>query len=98
MGSPAKILIIEDSQDLAELYRKALSTPAVVVDLAPGGDVDFCAEQLGTYGAIIIDLSLPLVSGLDVTKKLRQRGYTGKIIAISGTDHEGVRTACLLSG
>ncbi len=98
MVAQSKILIIEDSRDLADLYRLALSRNSIQVDLAENGEEGYRIALSQEYGAILVDVNLPIKDGITVTKELRKNGYKGKIIALSGNDQDSVRTQCLSSG
>lgn len=98
MSPQSKILIIEDSRDLADLYRLALSRSAIQVDLAENGEEGYRIALSQEYGAILVDVNLPVKDGITVTRELRKNGYKGKIIALSGNDQEAVRNQCISSG
>jgi len=75
-----RVLIVEDEQDIADLIKHALER---------GGDTD--AEVVGSGDdalrvvrqqppdLIILDLNLPVLSGLDVCRALRSRPATSRI-------------------
>lgn len=98
MNDQSKVLIIEDSRDLADLYKLALARNSIQVDLAENGEEGYRIALSQEYGAIIVDVNLPMKDGITVTKELRQNGYKGKIIALSGNDQEAVRNQCISSG
>lgn len=98
VSAQIKILIIEDSKDLADLYRLALTQNALQVDLAEDGEEGYRIALSQDYGAIIVDVNLPFKDGITVTRDLRKNGYKGKIIAISGNDQKAMRDRCMSSG
>ena len=66
-----RILIVEDEQKVADFIRKGLQQEGYAVDaVADGEEAAYQAENFG-YDAIILDLMLPKLPGLDVLKKIR---------------------------
>jgi DNA-binding response OmpR family regulator len=67
----SKILIIEDDQVVANIYRNKLVVEGHKVECAPDGETGL--ELLHSFqpDALILDLMLPGISGIEVLKKLR---------------------------
>src|SRR5688572_23743171 len=69
-----RVLVVEDEPDIAALIKQTLERDGGLdVDVAMTGEVALrrAAERLPD--AVIIDLSLPTVDGLDVCRILRER-------------------------
>ncbi len=66
-----KILIIEDDQLVANIYRNKFALEGFTAETASDGDVGL--ELLNTFrpDAVLLDLVLPRVTGLEVMRKLR---------------------------
>ena len=66
-----KILIIEDDQIVANIYRNKLAVDGFAVEVAHDGETGL--ELLRTFHpqAMILDLMLPKLSGVDVIKQVR---------------------------
>ncbi len=79
----ARILIIEDEVRLAEIIRKGLKDEKHSVDIAFNGEDGLWAAQGNEYDVIILDLMLPLLSGLDICNKLRADGCDTPIIMLT---------------
>lgn len=69
-----KILLVEDHPELREWVAKALVQEGNVVDTADRGDHAEHFLLTGEYDAVLLDLSLPGMDGLDVLRNLRARG------------------------
>lgn len=69
-----KILLVEDHPELREWVAKALSQEGNVVDATDRGDHAEHFLLTGEYDAVLLDLSLPGMDGLDVLRNLRARG------------------------
>lgn len=66
-----KILVVEDELKLAKAIQKALQLQKYVVDLALDGEEGYDLATDAKYDAIILDLMLPKLSGIEVCQKLR---------------------------
>ena len=67
-----KILVIEDSRDMAHLLELHLPDLGCEVDVVHDGCVGL-ERALGTpYDLIILDLMLPGMEGLDICRRLRR--------------------------
>ncbi len=66
-----KILIIEDDQLVANIYRNKFALEGFTAETAADGDVGL--ELLNSFrpDAVLLDLVLPRVTGLEVMRKLR---------------------------
>jgi DNA-binding response OmpR family regulator len=64
-------LIVEDDEDINEIFRQALSAAGFVTDIARDGQtaMDFL-EKTAPF-IVILDLHLPNVSGETILKKIR---------------------------
>jgi two-component system alkaline phosphatase synthesis response regulator PhoP len=64
-----KILIIEDDQLVANIYRNKLAVAGFQVEVSPTGE-DGCLQAVNEKpNVIILDLSLPKMTGIEVIKK-----------------------------
>ncbi len=70
----SKILIIEDDQVVANIYRNKLVVEGYKVECAPDGETGLQMLPIFRPDALILDLMLPGISGIDVLKKLRADG------------------------
>jgi DNA-binding response OmpR family regulator len=66
-----KILIIEDDQIVANIYRNRLSVEGFVVETAHDGKSGLEQVSLFRPDVIVLDLMLPGISGVDLLKKVR---------------------------
>jgi DNA-binding response OmpR family regulator len=82
-----KILIIEDDQIVANIYRNKFALEGFEAETAPNGEVGLELVKSFRPDAILLDLVLPNLSGLDVIRKIRdQRDFgTVPIIVFSNT-------------
>lgn len=66
-----KILIIEDDQVVANIYRNKFSVEHYEVETAFDGEAGFNAINAFKPDVIILDLMLPAMSGLEILTKIR---------------------------
>lgn len=91
LGPRRKILIADDDQDHVRLVRDVLH---------PLGFITFAVQDgpscLGLYSEImpdlvLLDISMPGMSGLEVASHLRTMGGNSKILMVSGNLHDATR-------
>ncbi|NIO48884.1 MAG: protein kinase [Candidatus Aminicenantes bacterium] len=79
-----KILIVEDDKALLETFKSFLETENFNVLPSCDGEVGFrlaCQEKVDL---ILLDFTLPSLSGLEICKKLREKGIMTPIIMLTG--------------
>lgn len=93
-----KILIIEDEPSLSELIEREVISEGYVAECAR----DFISAETKivgyNYDCILLDISLPGGSGLDLLAKLRAMGRRENVIIISARDSVDDRVAGLELG
>jgi DNA-binding response OmpR family regulator len=71
-----RVLVIEDNRDLADLVSLHLGDLGCEVTLAADGTTGFKQAQASHFDAIILDLMLPGMQGLELCQRLRaQKSY-----------------------
>jgi DNA-binding response OmpR family regulator len=78
-----KLLIIEDDTGITAILRTALGK-LYSVDIAPTGSAGIQKATANTYAAVVLDLNLPDINGLEVCKLLRNQGFSAPILVLSG--------------
>jgi DNA-binding response OmpR family regulator len=68
-----KILIIEDDQIVANIYRNKFSLEGYSVEIALDGETGLELSRSFQPDGIILDLMLPKISGVEVLKRLRSQ-------------------------
>lgn len=81
-----KILIVEDSERLRRSLGTGLTKAGHAVDLAADGHEGLSFAETYAYTAIILDLMLPGVPGLEVLRRLREAGHDTHILILSAKD------------
>lgn len=78
-----RILIVEDEAALAERLAEAISAAGFVADMASDGEEALYLGQTMDYDAVILDLGLPKVSGLDVLRQWRAERRMMPVVILS---------------
>jgi DNA-binding response OmpR family regulator len=72
---PGDVLLIEDHRDIAEMVFEYLETTGFSVDYADNGLAGLQFASDNAYDAIVLDLMLPGMDGLEVCRELRRTGH-----------------------
>lgn len=83
-----KILVVEDSSDIAELVSLHLRDQGCEVRLAADGPSGLALARAGGYDLIILDLMLPGMEGLEVCRRLRGSADHTPILMLSAKSSE----------
>jgi two-component system, OmpR family, response regulator len=81
-----RILIVEDEVKLAALLRRGLVEEAHAADVAPTGEDALWMAQATAYDAIVLDLMLPGIDGLEVCRRLRAEGVWSPVLMLTARD------------
>jgi two-component system, OmpR family, response regulator len=93
------LLVIEDDPRLSRLLRRLLEEDKHVVELALDGEagLEIALEAPGIE-AIVLDVGLPDISGLEVAKRIRATGSDVAILMLTARDTVGDRVNGLDAG
>ena len=93
--SGKKVLLAEDMAIDAQIVKQVLKLKDIEADLASNGEEVlqiFCEKDEGTYDAIIMDIRMPKMDGLEAAKKIRNSNRkdaaTIPIIALTGNSFD----------
>ncbi|MBO7573348.1 MAG: response regulator transcription factor [Bacilli bacterium] len=78
-----KILLVEDSLQLNKALSTVLKRNSYIVDSAFDGEEALLYIKQSTYDAIILDIMLPKVNGLEVLKQVRSQKLETPIIMLT---------------
>ena len=92
------VLIAEDSETNAMVAKKMLEKLNVSYKHVTDGAAAVDAALEGDFDAILMDVSMPNMDGLEATRILRGRGYTKPIIAMTAHALKGDKDNALALG
>ena len=78
-----RILLVEDQRKVASFVARALRENAYAVDVAETGEMALQLVQDIAYDAILLDLRLPGISGIEICRKLRWWGNETPILMLT---------------
>jgi nitrogen regulation protein NR(I) len=70
MNPPAKILLVEDDSAIVTTLRRILTDEGYEVAIEKTGDAGLACAKQNSFDAVITDLKLPGLSGLDLVREL----------------------------
>jgi DNA-binding response OmpR family regulator len=78
-----RILLVEDERKVASFVARALRETAYAVDVASTGEEGLRLALENSYDAILLDVRLPGMSGIDLCRKLRQAEIQSPILMLT---------------
>lgn len=78
-----RLLLVEDDVELSGRLRRRLEAAGFAVDCAADGETALAWPDLGRTDAIVLDLGLPDISGLDVLRGWRAQGVRTPVIILT---------------
>lgn len=96
-----KVLLVEDYFINQEVTKDLLEMMQCDVEIAEDGSQALFLTNSKSYDLIIMDLQIPGVDGLEVTRRIRKSGSKEKrpiIIALTASALEGDREKCFEAG
>ncbi len=86
--APKRLLLIEDDVDLCELMSDFFRQNGFVLEAAHDGRSGLSRALDGNFDIVLLDVMLPVLSGFDVLRQLRQRSAAPVIMLTARTEHE----------
>jgi two-component system, OmpR family, response regulator len=77
------ILVVEDDRPLARILRKSIESSGHTVDIVGDGDEALRMARTRSHDALVLDLQLPRLSGVEVCRRLRDDGNAVPIIMLT---------------
>jgi two-component system, OmpR family, response regulator len=93
-----RVLIVEDEAKMAGLIRRGLTREGMSVDVAGTGEDALWRAEATEYDAIVLDVMLPGIDGLEVCRRLREAGVWAPILILTARDAVRDRVAGLDGG
>lgn len=93
-----RVLIVEDEAKMAGLIRRGLEREGMAVDVVGRGEDALWKAEAVDYDAVVLDLMLPGIDGLEVCRRLREAGVWSPILMLAARDAVRDRVAGLDRG
>jgi two-component system, OmpR family, response regulator MprA len=94
-----RVLVVDDERAVRDSLRRALELEGYEVELAAdGAEALYRLESNGQPDAVILDVLMPGVDGLEVSRRLRSKGNTVPILMLTARTEVESRVAGLDAG
>jgi two-component system OmpR family response regulator len=97
-GNPISVLVVDDEAVLAEMLSMALRYEGWNITTAGDGSAAITAARGARPDAVVLDVMLPDMSGLDVLRKLRTENPHLPVLLLTAKDAVEDRIAGLTAG
>jgi signal transduction histidine kinase/DNA-binding NarL/FixJ family response regulator len=77
------VLLVEDNVDNQRLISLYLRNLGAEVAIANNGSDGLAQALAGNFDLVLMDMQMPVMDGLEATRQLRARGFTGPIVALT---------------
>jgi DNA-binding response OmpR family regulator len=95
---PLRVLLIDDDQRLFELLSSYLGQNGCAVEHAPDGGRGLVALDASAYDAVLLDVMMPGIDGLEVVKRVRAKNNNVPILMLTAKGDETDRVVGLELG
>lgn len=81
-----RVLVVDDSLPSRKYLSALLSSMGMQCDAVEDGSIAVAkvSEDISQYGLVFMDRLMPRMNGLDATTKLREMGFRGLILGLTG--------------
>ena len=80
----AKVLLVDDEKDFLETLSSRLELRGLKVSAVTSGEQAVSEAQQQEYDAIVVDLSMPGIDGLETLKRIKAINPDAEIIMLTG--------------
>jgi two-component system OmpR family response regulator len=78
-----RVLIIEDEPKMAHLLRRGISEEGHAADVAVRGEDGLWMAEATSYDAVVLDVMLPGLDGLETCRRLREAGVWTPVLMLT---------------
>ncbi|MCC6229009.1 MAG: response regulator [Phycisphaerales bacterium] len=98
-----RVLLVDDAEDNRKLLSHFLKGAGADVVLANDGQealhvIQEEMQRRGTFNAVLMDMQMPVCDGYEATRRARDFGYRGAIIALTAHSIAEERGKCIAAG
>ncbi len=93
-----RVLIVEDKVKMASLLRRALRGEGMAADVAVRGEDALWMAAATRYDAVVLDVMLPGIDGIDTCRRLRSSGVWTPVLMLTARNQLEDRVAGLDGG
>jgi two-component system, OmpR family, response regulator MprA len=94
----AAILVVDDDAPIRRMLDRTLSAEGYAVETAADGGEALAAVERSTPDLVVLDVGMPGVDGLSVSRRLRAKGLSVPVLLLTARDSVPDRVAGLDAG
>ena len=95
---PTRVLLVDDSAEMLAIARAALEPVCVIVGTATDGQSALAAADTWRPDVIVLDISMPGMSGFEVAAALRAQRSAAAIVFLTIHDDAQIVDAAMQAG
>ena len=84
------LLVVDDDPDILSVVQEFLEPAGYRIVTTTTGEQAIDVARTDVFDAVLCDVGMPKLNGFDVCGALREQGYRGKFILMTGWDHADV--------
>ncbi len=92
------ILVVEDNKINQVVTKKIIQNSNMSCTIVDDGYAAMVALERESFDLILMDINMPLINGFETTRKIREKGITIPVIALTAFDKEEVTEEAISAG
>lgn len=97
LGTP-RVFVVDDDASIRTYLRRLLEIRGFTVETCASGAELLARVRVDRPGCILLDLSMPIMGGLEVQQQLRRRGVLLPVIFLSGSGDISIAVEAMRDG
>jgi two-component system response regulator MprA len=93
-----RVLIVEDDAPVRRMLERSLGAEGFEVRAAADGGAALAMAEDSAPDLVVLDVAMPGLTGIDVCRRLRDKGLTGGVLMLTARDAIGDRVRGLDAG
>lgn len=77
------VLVVEDERNLADAICQILKNEGIQTDVTYDGPTGLSMAKVGAYDAVVLDVMLPGMDGLEVVREVRRNGVSTPVLMLT---------------
>lgn len=92
------VAVVDDDPSLRRAVRNLLASAGLRVETFPSAEAFLASSECQSAGCLVLDLSMPDMTGFDLLERLRATGSRLPVIALTAHSDEEVRRRSFSAG
>lgn len=93
-----RVLVVEDDAPVRRMLERSLGAEGFEVRAAADGGAALAMAEDSAPDLVVLDIAMPGLTGIDVCRRLRDKGLTGGVLMLTARDAVGDRVRGLDAG